>query len=276
MMTDHIIHVTEADFEYEVIAFSRQKPVVVDFWADWCAPCKTLGPILEHLADEAQGAFRLAKLDVDGNPNLAIRFSVRSIPNVKAFRDGEVIAEFLGTQPEPRVREFLRNLAPSQADLLLEKGQSQLESLAWEAAEDTFRQLLAKLPNQPGALLGMMKALLMNGRITEAAKMLKEFPTSKEYASAEVLRPLIEALQRTSNTSSDTDNPLEAAYQNSLRLIKRNNLPAAIDGILDVLRQDKRYRDGELRKVILALFEVMGANSQLTGQYRRELAVILF
>jgi len=96
MASDHIISVTEADFEYEVIAYSKQMPVVVDFWAEWCGPCKTLGPILERLAQEANGAFRLAKVDVDANPNLALRFSVRSIPNVKAFQDGQVVAEFVG------------------------------------------------------------------------------------------------------------------------------------------------------------------------------------
>src|SRR5512139_3568309 len=129
MTTDNIKVVNESDFEYEVIAFSNQVPVIVDFWAEWCRPCKTLTPILEKYAVESQGSFRLAKVNVDENPNLALRFSVRSIPNVKAFRDGQVVSEFLGLQPEPRVKEFIRNLAPSQIDLLLEKGQSQLESL---------------------------------------------------------------------------------------------------------------------------------------------------
>ena len=107
MASGYIITVTEADFEYEVVAFSQQLPVVVDFWAEWCVPCKTLGPLLEKLADEAQGSFRLAKVDVDSSPNLALRYGVRSIPNVKAFRDGQVVAEFVGAQPEPRLREFV-------------------------------------------------------------------------------------------------------------------------------------------------------------------------
>src|SRR4030043_204659 len=140
MASDYIKIVTESDFEYEVIAYSNQIPVIVDFWAEWCKPCKTLTPVLEKLAEEAQGTFRLAKINVDDSPNLALRFNVRSIPNVKAFRDGRVVSEFLGLQPELRVKEFIRNLAPSQIDLFLAKGQSQLESLNWLEASNTFRQ----------------------------------------------------------------------------------------------------------------------------------------
>src|SRR4030043_2428358 len=139
MASEFIIIVTESDFKYEVIAYSNQIPVIVDFWAEWCRPCKTLTPILEKIAEDAAGTFRLAKVDVDGNPNLALRFNVRSIPNVKAFRDGQLISEFLGLQPEPRVREFIRNLAPSQIDLLLEKGNSLMESMKWADAAEIYR-----------------------------------------------------------------------------------------------------------------------------------------
>src|SRR4030066_697267 len=138
MTSEYIKTVTETDFEYEVVAYSNQTPVVVDFWAEWCRPCKTLTPILVKIAEENRGSFRLAKVNVDENPNLALRFSVRSIPNVKAFHDGQMVSEFLGLQPEQRVREFIHNLAPSQIDLLLEKGQSQLESLNWTDAESSF------------------------------------------------------------------------------------------------------------------------------------------
>src|SRR5512136_491822 len=107
MATENIINVSEADFEYEVLKFSQNVPVVVDFWADWCRPCKALSPMLEKIAHEAGGAFRLAKVDVDANPNLAILYNVRSIPMVKAFSNGQVVAEFIGLQPEDRVREFI-------------------------------------------------------------------------------------------------------------------------------------------------------------------------
>jgi len=276
MASEYIKIVTESDFEYEVIAYSNQSPVIVDFWAEWCRPCKTLTPILEKIADDAGGAFRLAKVNVDENPNLALRFNVRSIPNVIAFRDGQIVSEFLGLQPEARVKEFIRNLAPSQIDLLLEKGQSQLESLNWLEASNTFRQFLNKSPNHPAGLLGLLKSDLMQGDYSKAKTIIDEFPSSPEYARMEVIRPLYEVLVREKTYQEITDDPLEAAYHNALRLTMRRNLPAAMDGMIDILRQEKHYHNDEVRKVLLGLFEVLGANHTLTQQYRQELALVLF
>jgi len=276
MTSDYIRSVTEADFEYEVISFSRQTPVVVDFWAEWCGPCRTLGPLLEHLTEEAQGAFRLAKVDVDANPNLAIQYGVRSIPTVKAFRDGQVASEFVGALPAPRVREFIRALAPSQTDLMLEKAQSLLEEHQWASAELLFRQYLTKTPQVPAALLGLLKTTIMQSNFTEASALLHDFPTSKEFTAAETIRPLLSVLIGLQRTPAYSEDPLEAAFLNSLWLFLRGNIPAALDGMLDILRQDKHYRSDEVRKVVLSILEILGDNSPLTHQYRRELALILF
>jgi putative thioredoxin len=276
MASEFIKTVGESDFEYEVIAYSNQTPVIVDFWAEWCRPCKSLSPILEKFAIEGQGVFRLAKVNVDDHPNLALRYSVRSIPNLKAFRDGQVVSELIGLQPEPRVKEFIRNLAPSQIDLLLEKGQSMLETMDWSGARRSFQQFLGKSPNQPAGLLGLLKASLMQGNFSEARQILEEFPASLEYARIEMLRPLFHALWRESSSQPAPDDPLEATYHNALRLVLRGNLPAAMDGIIDIIRQDKHYHDDEARKVMLGLFEVLGDNQPLTQQYRRELAMVLF
>ena len=162
--SEFIIDVNEADFEYQVLAYSQQVPVVVDFWAEWCAPCRVLGPQLEQLAQEAQGNFRLAKVNVDQNQNLALRYAVRSIPAVKAFRNGQMISEFLGVQPEPRLRDFIRSIAPTDSDLLIEKGNSLLSMLRPGAAEQTFRQALETTPEHPAGLLGLSKSLLQQGK----------------------------------------------------------------------------------------------------------------
>jgi len=276
MTSDYIKVVTEADFEYEVIAYSNQVPVIVDFWAEWCKPCKTLTPLLEKLAEDAQGSYRLAKLNVDDNPNLALRYNVRSIPNVKAFRDGQVVSEFLGLQPEPRVRDFIRNLAPSQIDLLLEKGQSQLESLSWQEAAVSFRQFLIKSPNHPAGMLGLLKSYLMLGDYLDAKSIIDGFPPSSEYSRMELLRPLFDSLITEDIAPGSSDESLDATYHNALRLIKRSNLAAAMDGLIDILRQDKHYHNDGVRKVLLGLFELLGDNHSLTISYRRELAMVLF
>jgi putative thioredoxin len=276
MTSEYIKEVTEADFEYEVIAYSNQVPVIVDFWAEWCKPCKTLTPLLEKLAENAQGSYRLAKLNVDDNPNLALRYNVRSIPNVKAFRDGHIVSEFLGLQPEPRVREFIRNLAPSQIDLLLEKGQSQLETMSWEEARASFRQFLAKSPNHPAGLLGLLKSCLMLGDYSDARLIMDDFPPSPEYSRIELLRPLYDRLIAEKSSPGSSDEPLDAAYNNALRLITRGNLAAAMDGMIDILRQDKHFKNDGVRKMLLGLFELLGDNHTLTLNYRRELAMVLF
>ena len=127
MPSDFMINVNEENFEEEVLAFSQNIPVLADFWAEWCIPCKTLDPMLERMANDANGAFRLAKIDVDFNKNLSIRYGIRTVPTVKAFIKGQVFAELTGIQPESRLKEFMRNIIPSPADLLLEKGTSLID-----------------------------------------------------------------------------------------------------------------------------------------------------
>ncbi len=275
--SDFIIDVNETDFEYQVLAYSQQVPVVVDFWAEWCKPCKVLGPLLERLAQEAQGEFRLAKVNVDDNPNLAIRYGVRSIPVVKAFRDGQMIAELIGVQPEPRLREFLHSIAPSESDLLVEKGSSQLSLLRSTQAEQTFRQVLENTPANSAAMLGLAKSLLQQGKGKESLLILSEFPTSREYKSAEVLLPLARSLDEYERAQDNqSEDPLDAAFNQSIRLVKRGNLEAAMDGLLDILRENKRYRDGKARQVMLGLLEILGGDSDIARQYRQELATVLF
>jgi putative thioredoxin len=231
---------------------------------------------LEQIAEESMGAFRLAKVNVDDNPNLALRFSIRSIPNIKAFRDGQMVAEFVGFQPENRIREFIRNVGPSQMDLLLDKGQSQLESFLWKDAYDSFSKYLQKVSNQPAGLLGLLKASLMLGKYTQAKKVIDEFPASPEYKQMEVIRPLYEGLIKIQSNNPSYDDPLESSYQNAIHLIARGNLPAAMDGLIDILRQNKHYHNDEVRKVLIGIFEVLGNNHPLTQQYRKELSFVLF
>jgi len=276
MASDFIMHVSEANFEYEVLAYSQQAPVVVDFWAEWCLPCRTLGPILERLAQEGQGSFRLAKVNVDENPNLALRYGIHGIPAVKAFRGGKMVAEFAGIQPEPRLREFLHALAPSKSDLALEKGNSLLVMRQPDQAETTFRAVLKEFSENPVALLGLAKSLLLQGESQESTRILGRFPTSREYNASQSLLPLAQALSDLDQDRLKEDDPLDPSYNQALRLVKRGNLEAAMDGLLDILRENKHYADGRARLILLALLELLGENNPVARQYRAELASVLF
>jgi putative thioredoxin len=274
--SEHILDVSEATFEREVLLRSHEVPVVVDFWALWCMPCKVLGPLLERMAIEGGGIFRLAKVDVDQNPNLALRFGVRGIPAVKGFRNGEVVAEFVGAQPEAVVRRFIQGLAPTEADQALERARGLLATHHWPEAEAGFREVLEREETSGAAALGLVHSLLMQGKGSEALALLKQFPPSNEVVLAERLRPLAELLAGVGADRAGVDDPLEASLMQAGRLIARNNLPAAMDGLIDILRQDKRYRGGLPKDILLAIFALLGDEDPLTRQYRDELASVLF
>ncbi len=273
----HIIDVTEASFGDEVLARSHELPVVVDFWAPWCAPCRTLGPLLEKLAAEGDGAWVLARVNVDATNRLSAEYGVRGIPAVKAFRAGQIVAEFTGAQPEPRVREFLRKLAPTPADLALGEGASLLATRKWHDAEDAFRQARELDPASGPAALGLVQALVAVGRGCEAIDLIDEFPRSDEAIQAEVFRDLAEALCEVEPVEPPIDDePLDAQFHQAARLFARGLWEASMDGLLDVIRGNKRYRSGAPRKMILAVFALLGEEDPLTQRYRAELASVLF
>ena len=277
MSAENIISVTEADFEYEVIAYSQNTPVIVDFWADWCRPCKTLSPLLEKLAAESNGSFRLAKVDVDANPALALRFKVRSLPTVVAFSEGAMVSNFVGMQPEERIRDFIAQvLPPSPANLLVEKGNSLLANEKLDQAEAAFVEGLAIDKLSPGALLGLMKINLRRGKPAEAYQILRDFPACREYNLAEQLLPLLRAFEDLQKGTLLHENDLDAAFENSLRLALKGNLYASLDGLMDILRQDKHYRKDRARIVALGLLELVDSLGSQTLQYRKELTTILF
>lgn len=274
-MAEDIIEVTELDFNYNVLEYSFQTPVVVDFWAAWCNPCKVLTPILEHLAHEAQGDFRLAKINVDQNTNLAIRLGIHSLPHVKGIKNGQVVGEFVGIQPESRIREFIQKLTPHPVELWITKGDHFYELKDFIESENAYKQALEIQSDNSRALLGLVKTYIRLNKFLEAEQILSNFPPSKEYPAAELLTHLIKAIKACKNLSQPSTD-LDAAYQHGMNLWIKGNYYAALDGFLEILRNDKNFQQGTLKTIILAALELLGDSDPETRSYRQELATILF
>ena len=245
--SEFIFDTAETTFEHDVVSRSYEIPIVVDFWAPWCGPCKTLGPILEMIAKECAGSFLLAKVNVDENPGLAVRFGVQGIPSVKAYRNGEIVAEFNGSAPERTVREFIQKLAPSETDTIIAEATSLLAIRQWEQAEENLRIVLDSQPNNSGATLGLVRALIAQGKGNEAIAFINDFPAGSEIVAAQQLKPLAQLLaeveENTNKNPADIDT-LQAQYGQAAKLLARGQHAAAMDGLLEVLRYDKNFRQG--------------------------------
>ena len=239
-----MIDVTDATFEQEVLLRSAEVPVVVDLWAPWCGPCLTLGPIIERIVEETEGAVALAKVNVDENPAIGASFQVQSIPAVFALKDGKVVDQFIGAQPEAVVAEFVAGLhpAPSEADLLVAEG-------VRDGTEEPLRRALELQPDHAGAITGLAAQLIARGESDEAIALLGRIP---ETAETRLL--LAEARL--------------AAQQINVEGIEVGEL---LDGLLDRVRADP-----SARQEFLDLLETLGPDDTRTSGYRKALATRLF
>jgi putative thioredoxin len=247
------IDVTEAEFQHAVIDRSRQVPVVVDFWAEWCGPCRQLTPALERAAGERAGKVELVKVDVDGNPGLARQFGIQGIPAVKAFKDGQVVDEFVGAQPAPVVERFMDSLVPSEADALVSEGD-----------EDSLRRALELEPGRADASVSLAHALMARGELDEAGRVLD---TVQGDFAAEGLAALLRLKQ------AHSDGTVGAAADALLR----GDTEAGLDGLITALEaaEDDELRD-QIRKAMVGVFTELGADDPLTREYRRKLASALY
>ena len=271
-MDNTIIEVNESTFVTDVIERSKRQPVIVDFWAPWCGPCRMLSPILEKVTKEANGAFVLAKINSDNNQRLAAQYGVQGIPAVKMFRDGKVVGEFVGALPEPRVREFIKQHAPAGGDLALTAAQSLFDEGRLPEAEVTVRNVLAQQPDHVEANLMLAKMLLGTGRGVEASEALSRIPTdTKEAVIAEKLQPLARLMAVPATTSDG----LDGLFATAADLARQGRYQEVMDTLLNILRKNKTYRDGEAKNVLLACFELLRPGT-LVNEYRRKLANVLF
>lgn len=286
MATQTIVEVDEAAFEREVIERSREVPVLVDFWASWCGPCRVLGPVLERVAEEMEGALVLAKVDIDRSPLLAEHFAIRGIPNVLLFKDGEAVDQFVGALPEEAVRQFLRPHIATEADALTAEATRRLEAGDVEEAHRLFSDALAHDPQAAGARFGLARLALLAGDLEEAERQAGEISAASDLSEkAQALRDVAERVREArvigsredcERRLSDDSGDLEARFALGGHALAAGRYREALEHYLELVRRDRQWRNEAGRKTMLSVFALLGVRDPVSDEFRDRLRQVLY
>jgi putative thioredoxin len=284
----YIFDATAADFDQSVIQNSFVKPVLVDFWADWCAPCKALMPVLAKITEGYQGELLLAKVNCDVEQDIVARFGIRSLPTVVLFKDGQPVDGFAGQEPESKIRAMLEphvQMPPPAAADPLELAQGLFAESRFSEAEATLKALLTEDNSNAGALILYARCLAERGELGEAQTVLDAVKSDEHKAAlagakaqltflrqAASLPEVAELKSRLAQNAGDD----EATYQLSIQQLSRQQYEAALDGLLKLFSRNRGYEGGLPHKTLLQVFELLGNDHPLVGVYRRRLFAALY
>jgi putative thioredoxin len=275
------VNVSAADFDREVMEASKERPVVVDFWAPWCGPCRALAPILEKVIADQQGAVVLAKVNIDEAPELANRFQVQGIPLVIAFRQGQPVAEFDGARPETFVRQFIQQILPNETEKLLAEAR-RLETADLTQAEKLYRQALDGDPRSEPAAIGLARALLERGQETEALRWLEEAAATEETdrlraraALGQLARQFAPVDQLRQRVAAEPKNAT-ALYELGCALAAAAKHAEALALLLSAAEHDPKLAASAVREAMVKVFLIVGLHSELANDYRDRLSTLLY
>lgn len=285
-----VIDTTTQTFAADVIEASRSQPVLVDFWAPWCGPCRTLGPMIEKAVQAANGAVKLVKMNIDEHPAIAGQLGIQSIPAVIAFKDGQPVDGFVGAVPESQIKDFITRVAgptgPSDAEALVEAGTQLLEAGDTPGAAERFAAALKSEPQSVPATVGLARCLLASGETERAAQTLDILPESAAGdPTVAAIRAQIDLAAQTAELGDKASleariasdpSDLQARFDLALLLSAQNDREGAADSLLEILARNRSWQDEKARKQLLQFFEAWGPMDEATLSGRRRLSSMLF